>query len=167
MIYRDATPDDVAAIDTLFRQSFTTTFGHLYAPADLSAFLGGFTPDAWRDELAQDGLAIRLAERDRRLVGFAKVGDATLPIARRGRTAELRQLYLAEEAKGTGVAAALMDWVMARARDAGAVDLVLSVYVDNHRARRFYQRYGFVDAGPYRFMVGSHADEDRMMRLAL
>ena len=35
--YRDATPADAAALDALFRASFTTTFGHLYAPADLAA----------------------------------------------------------------------------------------------------------------------------------
>jgi RimJ/RimL family protein N-acetyltransferase len=40
----------------------------------------------------------------------------------------------------------------------------LSVYIDNHRARRCYERYGFVGVGRYRFMVGAHADEDVVMR---
>ena len=43
----------------------------------------------------------------------------------------------------------------------------LSVYVDNHRARRFYERYGFEEIGTYAFMVGNHADEDHLMRLVL
>ena len=43
----------------------------------------------------------------------------------------------------------------------------LSVYVDNHRARRFYARNGFEDRGRYAFMVGAHADEDRLMRRML
>ena len=37
----------------------------------------------------------------------------------------------------------------------------------NHRARRFYERYGFEEIGVYTFMVGDHADEDHLMRLAL
>jgi hypothetical protein len=41
------------------------------------------------------------------------------------------------------------------------------VFVDNVRAQRFYARYGFQDVGRYAFMVGSHEDEDRLMRLAL
>ena len=45
-----------------------------------------------------------------------------------------------------------------------AKELVLSVYVDNHRARRFYERYGFEVVGKYDFMVGSHADEDLILR---
>ena len=46
-------------------------------------------------------------------------------------------------------------------------ELYLTVYVDNHRARRFYDRYGFERVGRYDFMVGSHADEDVIMRRSL
>ena len=35
------------------------------------------------------------------------------------------------------------------------------------RARRFYERYGFEEVGKYVFMVGNHADDDRIMRLTL
>jgi RimJ/RimL family protein N-acetyltransferase len=57
--------------------------------------------------------------------------------------------------------------VLDEARRRGALDLYLTVYVDNHRARRFYEGYGFEFVGPYTFMVGNHADEDHIMRLAL
>ena len=60
-----------------------------------------------------------------------------------------------------------MDWAIDHAKARGANDLYLSVFVDNHRARRFYERYGFTFVGTYAFMVGSHADEDHVMRLAL
>ena len=49
----------------------------------------------------------------------------------------------------------------ARARRGRDVPLV---FVDNHRARRFYARYGFEAVGRYDFMVGNHADEDIIMR---
>ena len=44
-----------------------------------------------------------------------------------------------------------MDWTIATARARGASELILSVYVDNHRAKAFYTRYGFVDIGRYDF----------------
>ena len=68
---------------------------------------------------------------------------------------------------GQGIAHALMDWVLAEARARGAEQMILSVYVDNHRARRFYERYGFEEVGKYVFMVGDHEDDDRIMRLKL
>lgn len=165
--YRDATPADLPAVDALFRESFTATFGLLYAPADLAAFFAKFTADAWATELAQPDLAIRLATRDDALVGFAKTSAPTLPVEPIGPARELRQLYLAERAKGSGVADALLAWTIDEARRAGAGELFLSVYVDNHRARRFYERHGFAEVGRYSFMVGNHEDDDRIMRLAL
>lgn len=165
--YRDATPADIPAIDGLFRASFIATFGPLYAPEDLADFLAGFTPEAWAAELAQPDLAIHLAKEDGDLIGFAKVSDPTLPVEPAGPALELRQLYLADAAKGRGVAQALMTWVVDQARARGAGELFLSVYVDNHRAKAFYARYGFVDIGKYEFPVGQHLDEDRLMRLEL
>lgn len=163
--YRDATPTDIPALDALFRGSFSETFGPLYAPADLAAFLAQFTPEAWTQDLATKRL--RLAEAASRLLGYAKLGPCALPVEAGGDALELYQLYLAADAKGTGVARTLMDWTIATSRSEGATELYLSVYVENHRARRFYERYGFLDIGRYDFPVGDHIDEDRLMRLTL
>ena len=65
---------------------------------------------------------------------------------------------------GAGIAARLMDWALDEARRRGAEELYLTVFVENHRARRFYERYDFVPVGRYDFMVGSQADEDVIMR---
>jgi ribosomal protein S18 acetylase RimI-like enzyme len=165
--YRDATPADAHLLPDLFRTSFTDTFGHLYDPQDLAAFLADFTEEAWRAELRQPDLKIRLAEEDGQVVGFAKVGDPTLPADLRGPTIELRQFYILTPWQGRGVAAELMAWALAEGRARGAEDMILSVYIDNHRAKRFYARYGFEVIGDYAFMVGNHADEDLIMRARL
>ncbi len=60
-----------------------------------------------------------------------------------------------------------MDWAIDIARAEGRTEMILSVYVDNNRAHRFYQRYGFVEIGRYVFMVGEQPDDDRIMRLVL
>ena len=155
MILRDAAAADLPAIDAIFRESFVATF------------LARFTPEAWAAEFASEGLAFRIAEDDQGPLGYCKVGPLALPATPDGPAMELRQLYLLERGKGSGAAQALMDWAIATARARGAAELWLSVYVDNHRARRFYERYGFEDRGPYIFKVGDHEDEDRLMRLEL
>lgn len=165
--YRDANPDDAPGIGALFRQGFSETFAHLYDPGDLAAFFAAFTAKAWRDELADPDFAFRLAEADGMLAGFAKMGPLSLPFAAEGPTIELRQLYVLKPWQGAGVAAALMAWVVAEARRRGAQALLLSVFIDNHRARRFYERYGLEAVGRYDFMVGAHADEDIIMRVKL
>jgi ribosomal protein S18 acetylase RimI-like enzyme len=163
--YRDAVPDDAPAIGALFRQGFIDTFGHIYDPQDLAAFFERFTEEAWRGELADPDFAFRLAEADGALAGYAKISSVSLPVARAGPAAELRQLYVLRRWHGSGIAQALMDWVVAEARARGAEALYLSVFTENRRARSFYARHGFEEVGPYVFMVGSHADEDIIMRL--
>jgi ribosomal protein S18 acetylase RimI-like enzyme len=165
--YRPGRPADLLAIDALFRTSFADTFAHLYKPADLAAFFANFTPAAWAEEMADERYAFRLAEDDGQLVGFVKLGPPSVPVESRVDRLELRQIYLQKEWHGQGIAQQLMDWAIAEAKQRDARELYLTVYVDNDRARRVYERYGFQPVGRYDFMVGNHADEDIIMRLAL
>ena len=165
--YRAATVADAPALSVLGAQTFTDTFGHLYRPADLAIFLENHAIATWEKELSDPAFAVRVAELDGKMVGYAKLGPPHLPFEPRGEAAELRQLYVIEEMKGQGVAHALIDWVIERARDRRADHLYLSVFTDNHRARRFYEKLGLEAEGTYHFMVGSHADDDIVMRLKL
>jgi GNAT superfamily N-acetyltransferase len=165
--YRMAGPDDAALLSTLSTRAFTETFGHLYTPADLAAFLARLDAASWAAELADPALAIRLAEDDGVAAGFAKLGPPGAAFTPPGPHAELRQLYVLAPWHGTGLADALMNWTIDTARAQGAAALYLSVFIDNPRARRFYERHGFERVGSYTFMVGDQADEDDVMRLAL
>ena len=165
--YRDAVAGDAPAIADLGRRTFVATFGHLYSAENLAIFLESHYAPRWAEVLA-GGAAVRLAEADGAAIGYARVDRPSLPFDPGDRAAaELRQLYVDAGWHGHGVAGALMDWVLAEARRRGAVDLWLSVFTENHRARAFYRRYGFVEVMPYRFMVGTQADEDIICRLAL
>lgn len=164
---RDAGHADVARMAALGARSFTETFGHLYRPQDLALFLENHGEEKWRSELEDPRFAVRLAEDAGEAIGYAKLGPPSLPFEPRGPSIELRQLYVLASWQGKGVAAALMDWAIAEARRREARDLYLSVFVDNHRARRFYARYGFEFVGTYAFVVGSHEDEDHVLRLEL
>lgn len=165
--YRDAMPDDAALLSAIGARSFTETFGHLYSPENLAAFLVSHSEANWYGELSDPRFSVRIAEDGAEAAGFAKVGPPSLPFETRRVAVELRQLYVLKPWQGAGIAPALMDWVMDEARRRGADELYLSVFVDNHRARAFYDRYGFEAVGRYDFMVGTHADEDIVMRLAL
>ena len=165
--YRIATREDAEALAELGAQTFTDTFGHLYQPGDLEIFLQNHSTANWQKELTDPAFEVRVAERDGRLVGYVKLGPPHLPFEPRGEAAELRQLYVVEEMKGQGIAHELINWVIERARDLGADYLYLSVFTENHRALRFYEKYDFEPEGTYAFMVCSHADEDIVMRLKL
>ena len=162
--YRAAELADAASLRALFAKSFVETFGHLYRPSDLQEFLDGNSLLKWETNLTDPEVAIRVCEMDGELAGFIELAPKKLPYETAAPAFELRRLYLRSNAHGRGIADELMKWALAEAARRGARELVLSVYVDNHRARSFYQRYGFEEVGKYDFMVGSHADEDLILR---
>ena len=166
--YRDAAIADGPALATMACASFTETFGHLYAAHDLAAFLAGtFGPDGLPAQIGDPAYRIRLAVEDETIVGFAKIGPVVFPGDWPPRAIELHQLYVLSSRHGSGIGPVLMDWAMDTARHRGASDMLLSVWVDNHRARAFYERRGFVEVGRYVFRVGDHEDDDRLLRLTL
>jgi ribosomal protein S18 acetylase RimI-like enzyme len=167
MTYRDATVEDAATVDHIFNTSFCDTFAHLYRAEDLEAFLSGFSIGDWEAQLRDPAYAFRIGEVDGERVGYVKLGPMKLPVDTDRPAILLDQLYILKDHHGVGIAHALMDWALDEARRRGAEEMYLTVYVENHRARRFYDRYGFEAVGRYDFMVGTHADEDIIMRKAL
>jgi ribosomal protein S18 acetylase RimI-like enzyme len=165
--YRDARPKDGPALGEMAARCFVETFGPFYKAEDMEAFIASaFGPDGLPAQIGTPGLSIRLAVDDDQIAGFAKLGPSTLPPAPEG-SAELKQLYVLKPWHGGGVAATLMDWAIATSRERGASHLSLSVWVDNHRAQRFYARYGMEPIGFHPFTVGDHIDNDPVWSMKL
>ncbi|MDE2596197.1 MAG: GNAT family N-acetyltransferase [Sphingomonadales bacterium] len=163
LILRPATPADVPALSQLGIDSFVAKFGHMYRPEDLSAFLAEVHSEpAVAGEVADAAKLYCLAERDGRLVAYAKLGLACgWPEHARGtKVIELKQLYTAPDALGGGLGKALMDWAMAEARARGCDEMQLSVWSGNDGAQRFYARYGFERVADITFNVGEQVDEE-------
>lgn len=166
--YRDAVPADGPALSAMAQRCFTDTFGSLYRAEDLAAFLDRtFGVDGLPSQLNDPRFAVRVALDGAVVAGFAKLGPVDFPGDWSADTIELHQLYVLGPWQGEGVAVTLMDWILETARARGAARIVLSVYVDNHRAQRFYARYGFREIGKYEFRVGDHVDDDRIWSLDL
>ena len=165
--YRDAVPADATTLNGIFDTVFCDTFAHLYRAEDLNAFLSSFGVADWERQLEDPAFACRIAEVEGKPIGYVKLGPLKLPIETDMSSMLLDQLYVLKEHHGSGIARDLMNWTLAEAKRRNAEALYLTVYVDNHRAKRFYERYGFEDVGRYAFMVGDHADEDIIMLKAL
>jgi GNAT superfamily N-acetyltransferase len=54
---------------------------------------------------------------------------------------------VAQAARGTGVADALLQWAVETVARVGDVDMSLAVDADNTPARRLYERWDFVETG--------------------
>lgn len=120
--------------------------------------------DALTAELAEAGYtpeetfgysADRLEQAGVHLVG-ARLGGALVGIAgvevTDGGFAELKRFYVVPASRGTGVADALIETLVAYAGERGVRVLRLETGDRQHAAMRFYRRHGFRDTprfGPY------------------
>ncbi|HEY3010661.1 MAG TPA: GNAT family N-acetyltransferase [Micromonosporaceae bacterium] len=90
-----------------------------------------------------DTISQFIAEVDGRFVGHA--GGIAAP--HEPLLTVVFAVYITPEYRGTGLLADLVDAVAAWSRDAGRPELLLEVVTGNERARRAYERLGFVDTG--------------------
>ena len=81
-----------------------------------------------------------VAEADGRLVGYA--GLAVV-----GDLADVQTIAVAREHWGTGLGARLLTDLVRYATEVGCTEVMLEVRVDNARARRLYERFGFEPVG--------------------
>lgn len=165
--YRDANAADAEALAAFAEATFTDTFGHLYPPEDLAAYVEAkYRAHVVAAELADAETRYRLALQDDVIVGYCKMGVVDMEVDATG-ALELHRLYVDPATKGAGVAQTLMDEALAWARGKGAKAMYLSVWENNARAQAFYRRYGFEHVGEHKFMVGRVADRDFIWRLDL
>ena len=68
---------------------------------------------------------------------------------------------------GAGIARALIDDGIARARAQGFAAMWLGVNQENVRANRFYEKMGFRLAGTKKFLVGERWEDDYVRELLL
>ena len=72
--YRAPRRDEAAALVALGRNTFVETFGHLYAPEDLSYFLRtSYDERTVAAQLSSDRFVMRVAEEAGELIGFCKM----------------------------------------------------------------------------------------------
>ncbi len=129
---RPARPADADAIAVVWHDAWRD--GHIGHVPD--ALLDHRTLDQFRKRVPERLPTTTVAEVDGEVVGFVTVQDD-----------ELEQLFVAADARASGVADALLrrgESVIAEHHAAAW----LAVATGNARARRFYERNGWADAGP-------------------
>ena len=163
---RSATPADAATLSSLGTETFAGTFGHLYRPEDLRAFLDeSHSPRAYARALADPGYALWIAERDGQPVGYAQAGPCGLPHADvQPGDGELKRLYLMPDAQNGGIGGALFAEALRWLERDGPRTLWISVWSENLGAQRFYARHGFSFVAEYEFPVGAQRDREYMYR---
>ena len=98
--WRDAGPEDAPLLGEIGRQSFIETFGHLYTPENLAAFLENHSEENWRGELADPRYAVRLGFVRRRQRRLCEARPALAAVHAAGRQHRASPILRAEALAG-------------------------------------------------------------------
>jgi len=164
--FRTPTSEDARDLAAIGRETFVETFGDLYSPADLQSFLDQVhSPNVVAAEIANPDLMYQVVEDRNELIAYIKIGPVHVPVKHPLPGAmEIWQLYVRAAYIGSGIGSRLMEWANQQFTANSASEVYVSVFSENERAIRFYQRNGFEKIGEYGFLVGQHVDREWMMR---
>lgn len=165
---RSAQEEDAAALAALGRQTFIETFGHVYKPADLNAYLDGtYAPELQLQEIRCAETRMQVVEDVGRLIAFCKSAPCYLPMeGKPDNSWQIHRIYVLAEYKGRGIGQELLADALKYFRDKSASAVYVGVWSGNHAAQAFYRRVGFEKWAEYHFPVGSQVDDEWIMRLA-
>jgi len=142
---RRARPADAAAIAEVHVRTWQTAYEHVFGAEQLATIDLDARTRRWEGWL-DDGEHAFVAVDGGRIVAFAWVG-ASSEAAEKG---ELYAIYVLPNAWGSSAGTELMQVALEALRELGFGEATLWVLADNPRARRFYEREGWVLDGARR-----------------
>lgn len=167
---RAATRTDARQMASFAAQRFIDTFGFNYDPNDLAEFVAQkYNEVVFANYIENPAIQNLLAiSENGAIIGYSQTGPMGLPLENSiPNSLELYRFYIADEAKGSGLAMRLFESLMAFVKSKNAPVLYLGVWSQNHRALAFYHKLGFEIVGKYLYQVGNTFDDERIMRLKI
>jgi diamine N-acetyltransferase len=145
MEIRRGVAGDEKAISRIGRESFSWAFGHLYPTDVLERYLDDtYSARKLALSLSKPSNLYFVAEVEDGLVGFLKLKRfCNHPLIRCAGQVQVQKLYVLPESANLGVGSSLMRSAEAEISALLPVSAWLMVYVENRRARCFYERFGY------------------------
>lgn len=142
MNVRPARADDVRRIAEIHVETWRATYPGVMPQQLLDDLSVDDRERDWASRLARPEFDVFVAEQDDAVVGFVTVGRSWGVLG----AGEVYAIYVVPAAQGTGAGRALMDAAVAALSERWD-EAILWVATENPRARRFYERYGWVADG--------------------
>ncbi|KAH6660205.1 acyl-CoA N-acyltransferase [Truncatella angustata] len=163
-----AVKQDAPAMATIGGATFTATFGHSVSKEDLEEFL--------TTTYSAEAVAAEFAEPKKTWLAAKTSGGKVVGIAQllRGAThssidapanevAEMQKVYVDASVHGQGIGSKLISAVEQLAREEGLTQLWLTVWEENLKAQKLYNRLGYKKTGEIDFATGTCIQTDHVL----
>jgi GNAT superfamily N-acetyltransferase len=166
VVVRRARPSDALRLGEAHVQAWLDAYRGIVPQDVLDGLSVERRATSWQRLLARSEVATWVVEDGGRMVGFASVGPAEDEGEDPSVTAELLAMYLLEGYWGRGLGRRLMEIVTEEMDKRGFEHALLWVLEANDRARRFYEKGGWVADGARKDHFGDERAFAIRLRLA-
>ena len=155
---------DASLLKSLSETTFFDTFTGTCTPEDMEGYLEEYynLPQITR-ELQDPSDYYFLIYVGAQPAGYMRLKQdpSEVEIVKKHRAIELKRFYLDKAFIGTGVSKTLMNFALDFAAKQGYEMMWLGVWEYNHRAQKFYRKFGFQDTGAsHPFPIGNTPQTD-------
>ena len=166
---RRITINDIDQLMEIGKLTFIETFSSQNSEQNLKEYLeNGFSTEKLKTELTNKDSEFYFAELDNRTIGYLKInfGQSQTEI-KANNMIEIERIYVLKEFHGKKVGQVLFEKAIGIAKQKKVDYVWLSVWEENPRAIRFYEKNGFVEFDKHIFKLGNDRQTDKMMKLSL
>ena len=163
------TKNDLHKLQRISRETFKDTFSEYISEQDIKDYFAtALRKEKLLSEIEDKHSSFYFACHDEEMVGYMKVNETPAQTEiNDAESLELQRIYLLKHRQGKGEGAYLLNHAINIARDKAKKYLWLGVWENNHRAIKFYKKYGFYAFSEHFFIAGSDKSHDILMRLDL
>jgi diamine N-acetyltransferase len=164
-LIRKAIQEDAASLAALAEYTFRETFGADNNSQDMDQHcIQAYGIEIQTLEILDPNIDTFVYEFENELIAFAQLFWQEAPSCVQAiKPVEIRRFYLDSAWHGQGIAGALMQHVLEQVAVKNADQIWLGVWEHNPKARRFYQKMGFLEVGDHVFQLGSDPQRDLIL----
>lgn len=160
---------DINKLQQIGRTTFSETFAHENSDGNMQNYLErSFSIDKLTGELSNEDSQIYFAVMDGNVIGYLKINVGKAQTEKLDDDAfEIERIYVLKEFHGKKVGQILYQKAIELAYEMKASYVWLGVWEENHRAKRFYEKNGFITFDKHSFWLGDDEQTDLMMKKVL
>ncbi len=164
-LIRKAKPNDASALAVLAERTFRETFEADNSSQDMDQHCTqAYGLEIQTLEILDPHIDTFVCEFELELIAYVQLSWLPAPsYVTAQRPAEIRRFYVDSPWHGQGIAGALINHVLEHVESQNADQIWLGVWEHNPKARRFYQKMGFLEVGEHVFQLGSDPQRDLIL----
>lgn len=157
---------DYKTIQAIAKQTFHETFADSNSEENMQKYLSeSFSDEKIIGELENIDSIFFIAEVDNQVLGYLKLNTGNAQTELQDSEAlEIERIYVLRAHHGKKVGQLLYEKAVETAVSKAKNTIWLGVWEENKRARRFYEKNGFVPFDKHLFKMGDEEQTDIMMR---